>query len=131
MKPNKEVSEEVIPQTTGEKVQEAMSNCLKEVGTARTSAITLQGLEYAENLSVTIKKHAEKIEKLYGEVQQKVKDSSTSEKDYQKVLKKIEEASQGTKKLQADHQLRFRPNKVAHTVHMIAHLQHVNAVDRD
>ena len=103
-KPTKEVSEEVTPQSMVDKVREAMSDCLKEVGTARTCAITLQGLEYADNLSETIKKHAEKVEKLYGEVQQKVKpSSSTSDKEYGKILKKIEEMSQGTKKLQADH----------------------------
>ena len=105
-KPNKEVSEEVTAQTMVDKVTEAMSNCLKEVGTARTSAITLQGLEYADNLSETIKKHAEKVEKFYGEVQQKAKaSSSTSDKEYGKMLKRIEELSQGTKKLQADQQL--------------------------
>jgi hypothetical protein len=84
-----------------EKVTEAMEACLKNVGTARTCAITLQGLEYADNLSDAIKKHAEKVEKHYTEVLGKLKASSTSDKELEKVFKKIEDLSQGTQKLQA------------------------------
>ena len=96
----KEVSEEVVPQTAKDKVTEGISNLLKEVGVARTAAITLQGLEYAENLSQAIKSHADGIEAFYSDVQQTLK-GSTSDKELAKVLHKIEEKSQSTKKLQA------------------------------
>ena len=94
------MSEEVVPQTAKDKVTEGISNLLKEVGVARTAAITLQGLEYAENLSQAIKSHADGIEAFYSDVQQTLK-GSTSDKELAKVLHKIEEKSQSTKKLQA------------------------------
>ena len=96
----KEKSEEVVPQTAKEKVTEAIGNVLKEVGVARTAAITLQGLEYADNLSQAIKSHADGVEAYYSEVQRTLK-GSPSEKELAKVLQKIEEKSQATKKLQA------------------------------
>ena len=107
----RETSEEVIPQTMQEKVNDAMAACLKDVGTARTCAITLQGLEYADNLSDAIKKHAEKVEKLYTHVQTQLKASpSTSDAVLEKSLKKIEELSQGTQKLQAGTQAEYLTN---------------------
>ena len=96
----KEKSEELVPQTAKDKVTEAIGSVLKEVGVARTAAITLQGLEYAENLSQAIKSHADGIEGYYSEVQ-KILKGSPSEKELTKVLHTIEEKSQATKKLQA------------------------------
>ena len=98
--PKKETSEEVVPQTAKEKVIEAIGNVLKEVGVARTAAITLQGLEYADNLSQAIKSHADGIETYYSEVQKTLK-GSPSDKELAKCLNKIEEKSEATKKLQA------------------------------
>lgn len=44
-----DASAEVVPQTVTEKVTDAISDALKEAGHARTSAITLSGLEFADN----------------------------------------------------------------------------------
>ena len=99
-------SEEVVPQTAAEKVTAAMSDALKEAGLARTASITLGGLDYADHLSQAIKSHADGIEKFYSEVQTALKEKA-EDKVLNKLLKKIEEKSQNTKKLQA-HQLGFQ-----------------------
>ena len=96
----KETSEEVKAVTTEEKLADALADALKEAGVARTSAITLAGLDYAENLGDAIKKHYNDIECLYTHVQKTMKGKPT-EKELNHCLKKIEEKAQATKKLQA------------------------------
>lgn len=79
---------------------DAISDALKEAGLARTSAITLSGLDFADNLSTAIKDHANKIEALYGSVQKAIKEK-VSDKELGKLLVQIEGESANTKKLQA------------------------------
>lgn len=93
-------SEDVVPKSVVEQVTDAAADALKEAGSARTAAITLDGLEYAENLGKAIKEHAEKVEKLYGDIQKLIKNKA-SDKKLSKLLPKIEKESGNTKKLQA------------------------------
>lgn len=81
-------------------MKDAMSLCLKAAGVARTAAISLSGLEFADNLSATIKTHADKVEQLYGEAQKALK-SSASEKELKRFLKDILQKGEATEKLQA------------------------------
>lgn len=83
-----------------DKVAEAMKEVVKETGLARTTAVTLQGLDYADHLSDAIKKHADGVETLYSQVQVALK-SSAGDKELGRKLKEIEEKAQATKKLQA------------------------------
>ena len=82
-----------------EKVKEQIKEALKESALARTSAITLSELEYAEDLSQALLKQATSVETLYKEVQVCLK------KGDQKALKhystKIEEKASATAKMQA------------------------------
>ena len=96
----KETSEEVTPQTVTEQVTEAINEALKLAGQARTSAITLSGLEFAENLSQAMKDHANKIESLYGQVQKAIKEKK-SDKELARFIGMIESEDANTKKLQA------------------------------
>ena len=96
----KGASEEVVPMSMKERVMDALGDLLKESGTARTSAITLGGLEYADNLSNAIKQHADKVEVLYSKVRGSLK-KSPGDKEMNQFLKDIEAHSQSTKKLQA------------------------------
>ena len=99
-------AEEVEPQSVAEQVSTAAAEALKEAGSARTAAITLNGLEYAENLGKAIKEHADKVEKLYGDIQKQIKNKA-SDKELAKLLPKIEKEANNTKKLQARPVLRF------------------------
>ena len=83
-----------------EKLADALADALKEAGVARTAAITLAGLDYAENLGDAIKKHYSDMESLYTTVQKTMK-GKPSEKELNQCLKTIEEKAQATKKLQA------------------------------
>ena len=76
-----------------------MAQLLKDAGTARTTSITLAGLEYAEHLGKAMKDHADKVEKVYKEVQQALK--TKNEKEIMKWLQKVETESANTKRLQA------------------------------
>eukprot|EP00435_Cladocopium_sp_Y103_P011382 s2437_g3.t1 len=96
----KEASEEVVPVTTEDKLKASLRDTLKEAGVARTAAVTLAGLDYAEHLSDAIKKHYQDIETLYSNVQKTLK-GKPSEKDLKDILKKVEEKAQATKKFQA------------------------------
>ena len=98
--PAKEASEEVVPVTMEEKLKAVLADTLKEAGVARTSAITLAGLDYADHLSDAIKKHYEDIETLYSTVQKTLK-GKASEKELGQILKKVEDKAQATKKFQA------------------------------
>ena len=100
-----DASAEVVPQTVTEKVTDAISDALKEAGHARTSAITLSGLEFADNLSTAMKDHANKIESLYGSVQKAIK-TKVNDKELGKILVQIEGEAANTKKLQATFGLR-------------------------
>lgn len=102
-----EASEEVVPQTMADKVKEKLEEMLKKSGVARTSSIPLAGLDYAENLGNAIKKHADEVEKLYTDATASIK-GSPSDKDMTKLLKKIEDKSQATAKLQATFWVEFR-----------------------
>jgi len=96
----KETSEEVTPQSVSEQVTEAINEALKLAGQARTSAITLSGLEFADNLSTAMKDHCTKIESLYGQVQKAIKEKK-SDKELAKFIGTIESENANTKKLQA------------------------------
>ena len=96
----REVSEEVVPVTMEEKLKGVLADTLKEAGVARTAAITLAELDYAEHLSDAIKKHYEDIEALYSSVQKSLK-GKASDKELNQILKKVEDKAQATKKFQA------------------------------
>lgn len=95
-----DASEEVVPQTLADKIKEKLEEMLKKSGVARTASIPLGGLEYAENLGNAIKKHADEVEKLYTDSTATIK-GSPSDKELTKLMKRIEEKSQATAKLQA------------------------------
>ena len=99
-----ENAEEVKPRTPKEILAEVMDLTLKEAGVARTSSITLSGLEFAEDLSKVLLNHVTSVEKLFKEVQQVLRSKESTEKDFKRWTKKVQEKSDGTKKLQA------RPN---------------------
>ena len=92
-------SEEVEPQAPSEKLSDAVALLLKDAGTARTTSITLAGLEYADHLGKAMEDHADKVEKVYKEVQQALK--TKNEKEIMKWIQKVETESANTKKLQA------------------------------
>lgn len=75
-----------------------MAQLLKDAGTARTTSITLAGLEYAEHLGKAMKDHADKVEKVYEEVQAL---KTKNEKEIMKWIQKVETESANTKRLQA------------------------------
>lgn len=111
-KPSKrETSQEVIPQTLGDKVKENLEELLKKAGLARTAAIPLQGLEYADNLSSAIKKHADEVEKIYTSGIASLK-ASVDDKELNKLMKKVEEKTQATQKLQATFRVERRTSDV-------------------
>lgn len=95
-----ESSEVVEPQSVADKLKLALEDLLKESGTARTAAIQLAGLEYADHLHRAIKEHADKVEGLYAEVQTALK---RGEKDrvLSDFVSKVEVKSEATKKFQA------------------------------
>ena len=67
LKPEK--AEEVKAETPKDKMNEMMEAALKEAGLARTSAITLSGLDYAEDLSKVLLSHVQNVEDLFKDVQ--------------------------------------------------------------
>lgn len=77
-----------------------MAAALKAAGVARTSAISLAGLEFAETLSTAIKTHVDAVEALFNQMQTLFK-GGPSEKDMKKFMKKIAEHEEKTQKLQA------------------------------
>ena len=76
-----------------------MANLLKDAGTARTTAITLAGLEYADHLGTAMRDHADKVETMYKDVQKSLK--TKNDKEIMKWLPKLETEAANTKKLQA------------------------------
>ena len=100
MKPEQQApSKEVVPVTIEEKVKEQIKEALKESALARTSAITLSELEYAEDLSQALLKQATSIEDLYKEVQGCLKKGD--HKALKQYSTKIEEKASATQKMQA------------------------------
>ena len=90
----------MAPLSVEDKLKALLAETLKEAGTARTAAITLAGMDYAEHLSDAIKKHYQEIEVLYSTVQ-KTLSAKASEKEMNHMLKKVEDKGEATKKLQA------------------------------
>ena len=80
-----------------------MALLLKDAGTARTTSITLAGLEYADHLGKAMEDHADKVEKVYKEVQQALK--TKNEKEIMKWIQKVETESANTKKPKPNHNL--------------------------
>ena len=99
LKPEK--AEEVKAETPKDKMNEMMEAALKEAGLARTSAITLSGLDYAEDLSKVLLSHVQNVEDLFKDVQLLSKKEGATEKEFKKMIKKVEAKAEGTKKLQA------------------------------
>jgi len=96
-----EKAEELKAETPKDKMNELIEASLKEAGLARTSAITLSGLDYAEDLSKVLLTHVQGVEDLFKEVQLLNKKADATPKEFKKMIKKIETKSEGTKKLQA------------------------------
>ena len=88
-------------ETPKDKMNEMMEAALKEAGLARTSAITLSGLDYAEDLSKVLLSHVQNVEDLFKDVQLLSKKEGATEKEFKKMIKKVEAKAEGTKKLQA------------------------------
>lgn len=63
-----ENSEPVKPKTIQEALKDQIGDALKEAGTARTCALSLDGMEFAQELSNTLLKAAGEVESLYKKV---------------------------------------------------------------
>ena len=98
--PKEEKSEAVEPQSVADKIKALLEDALKESGSARTSAIQLKGLDYAQHLHTAIKDHADKFETLYSEVQGALK-GGVDDAKLENYVKQIEAKSEATKKFQA------------------------------
>ena len=92
-----EKAEELKAETPKDKMNELIEASLKEAGLARTSAITLSGLDYAEDLSKVLLTHVQGVEDLFKEVQLLNKKADATTNEFKKMIKKIETKSEGTK----------------------------------
>ena len=95
-----EKSKKVEPQTIQEKLQEGSTEALKLAGQARTDSITLAGLDYADDLSGALLKHANATEEVYKNVQLALKKKS-SDKDLKPFVAELESKVQVLKKMKA------------------------------
>lgn len=100
VKSKREVSEKVEPQTYQERVNAKMAEWLQIAGKARTQSITLQSLEFADELATKLMGHALAMEKIYLRIKEQLK-NSMKEADYQIIYEKMEEKLKINEKLQA------------------------------
>ena len=124
-----EKSKKVEPQTIQEKLQEGSTEALKLAGQARTDSITLAGLDYADDLSGALLKHANATEEVYKNVQLALKKKS-SDKDLKPFVAELESKVQVLKKMKAGRaksmramSLQVHPNRVHPNLNNILDLQ--------
>lgn len=79
-----------------------MGDMLNLAAVSRTRSITLNGLEYAQQLAATMLDFANSTEKLYGEIQVATKKESTTEKEFKVLCRKVEEKTSTGAKLKAN-----------------------------
>ena len=94
-------SEPVAPLTHKEKVVASLEDFLKSAGSARTQSLTLNGLEYADDLAKTMLKHANSVEAIYTEIKKAIKSQTGGEKEFKTFQKKMEDKENTGKKLKA------------------------------
>lgn len=95
-----EEAEEVKPQTWQSKASETLPELLQDAAKARTSAIKLDTVEYAGELSKQLLEHAATLEKYYQKLRQSL-DQKKEDKVLKALLKEIDEASAFSAKAQA------------------------------
>lgn len=95
-----EGTETAMPKTLAEQVKISLGESLQLVQKARTSAITLSGLEFAADLCETIMKHTGTVEASYKAIS-KVVEKPAKDQVLQGHLKEIEDKDKITRKLQA------------------------------
>lgn len=91
----------VEPSTFQERVKAKLQDWLKNAGHARAQSLTLQSLEFAEELAQKLMGHALSMERTYLRIQNKMKDTNLNEKDFKSIYAVMEEKIAIYDKLQA------------------------------
>ena len=97
-----EGSTPVEPVTYQQKMAASMGELLNLAAVSRTRSLTLNGLEYAQQLAATMLDFANSTEKLYAVAQTAMKKSTTTEKEFKILCRKVEEKTSTGSKLKAD-----------------------------
>ena len=96
----KEQSKVVEPETMTQKATAGLQDVLKAASDARTAAIKLQGLEFADQLSKQLLDHAAKLEKMYGKLNTAIC-AKKDDKTLKQLLTDLEDILSQTTKAQA------------------------------
>lgn len=99
-KPAPKPAEAVAPKTLQDEVKEIAADCLKAASTARTNSVSLDGLEFAEDLSQTMLTHCNSVEAKYKEVHTAIR-TGASDSALRAFKKSLEGLDKETTKLQA------------------------------
>ena len=97
-KPNK--VEKVVPDTWAGAAQARMDGLLKDAALARTSAITLETMQYASELSGQLMDHATKLEDIYKKVKRAI-EKKHGEASFEGLMVEIREREDFGEKAQA------------------------------
>ena len=100
-KDSKDTLEEMQPKTCREKVACLLGEYLKVSGGARRHSLTLSSLEFADELAQKLLTHALTMEKSYLKISEELKDKSSPDKTFEKILVKMEEKMREFEKLEA------------------------------
>lgn len=99
-KPAPKPAEALAPKTLQDVVKELANERLKKVSMARTNSVSLDGLDFAEDLSQTMLTHCNTVEAKYKEVQNAIR-KGTSDAALRAFQKSLEALDKETTKLQA------------------------------
>lgn len=99
-KKEKVEAEEVEPKTWAEKASDSLGDLLQDAAKARTLSIKLGPVQYASELALQMKNHANHLEKLYHNIRVAL-DKKSDDKTYKKLLNQVAEGATFTTKSQA------------------------------
>ncbi|CAK9022997.1 unnamed protein product, partial [Durusdinium trenchii] len=99
-KKEKVEAEEVEPKTWAEKASDSLGDLLQDAAKARTLSIKLGPVQYASELALQMKNHANHLEKLYHNIRVAL-DKKSDDKTYKKLLNQVAEGAAFTTKSQA------------------------------